>query len=49
MEISRGALVGTILAVPMTLAVKKLILESSDESRWLAILMKPGGPEPEEA
>jgi len=32
---------GAILAVPITLMVKQLILESSDESRWLAVLMEP--------
>ncbi|MBI5869443.1 MAG: AI-2E family transporter [Actinobacteria bacterium] len=38
---------GAILAVPLTLAVKKLVLESSDESRWLAVLMEPENLEPE--
>ncbi len=32
---------GAILAVPLTLMVKQLILESSDDSRWLAVLMEP--------
>jgi predicted PurR-regulated permease PerM len=41
--------IGAILAVPLTLAVKELILESSDESRWLAVLMEPGGVKIEEA
>jgi len=31
--------VGTILAVPLTLIATKLLLEVSDETRWLAILM----------
>jgi len=35
--------------VPLTLAVKEVILESSDESRWLAVLMEPGGARLEEA
>lgn len=41
--------IGAILAVPLTLAVKELFLESSDESRWLAVLMEPGGVKIEEA
>lgn len=41
--------IGAVLSVPMTLAVKKLVLESSDESRWLAILMEPGEPAVEDA
>ena len=41
--------IGAILAVPLTLAVKEVILESSDESRWLAVLMEPGGVKLEEA
>lgn len=45
-----GLRLAAILAVPLTLAVKKLVLESSDESRWLAVLMEPGvSEEPEEA
>lgn len=32
---------GAILAVPIMLMIKQLILESSDESRWLAALMEP--------
>jgi predicted PurR-regulated permease PerM len=32
---------GAILAVPIMLMIKQLILESSDESRWLAVLMEP--------
>lgn len=31
---------GAVLSVPMTLMVKKLVLESSEESRWLAVLME---------
>ncbi len=31
--------IGTILAVPLTLIATKLLLEVSDETRWLAILM----------
>ena len=31
--------VGTILAVPLTLIATKLLLEVSDETRWLAVLM----------
>ena len=30
--------IGTILAVPLTLIATKLLLEASDETRWLAIL-----------
>ena len=30
--------VGTILAVPLTLIATKLLLEASDETRWLAVL-----------
>lgn len=36
---------GAILAVPITLMIKQLILESSDESRWLATLMEPAPKE----
>lgn len=41
--------VGAILAVPLTMTIKKIVLESSDESRWLAIMMEPAkkaAPEP---
>ena len=31
--------IGTILAVPLTLIATKLLLEASDETRWLAVLM----------
>jgi len=31
--------IGTILAVPLTLIATKLLLEVSDETRWLAVLM----------
>lgn len=31
--------IGTILAVPLTLIATKLVLETSDEVRWLAVLM----------
>lgn len=33
--------VGAILAVPLTMTVKKVVLEASDDSRWLAIMMEP--------
>ena len=37
---------GTILAVPLTLIATKLILENSEETRWMAILMTANiGPE----
>ncbi len=34
--------VGMFLSVPLTIAVQ-IVLESSDDSRWLAILLGPGG------
>jgi predicted PurR-regulated permease PerM len=33
---------GALLAVPLTMAVQKLILEPYDSSRWLAELMSAG-------
>lgn len=30
---------GTILAIPMTLIITRLVLESSEETQWLAVLM----------
>lgn len=36
---------GAILSVPMTLLIKELILETSDEAQWLAVLMGPASPE----
>lgn len=41
--------VGAILAVPLTMTVKKIVLEGSEDSRWLAIMMEPArkaAPEP---
>lgn len=36
---------GTILAVPLTLIATKLILENSEETRWMAVLMS-ANPQP---
>ena len=36
--------VGALIAVPMSMAVQQLILQSSDGSRWLADLMGAGPP-----
>jgi len=35
---------GTILAVPLTLIATKLILENSEETRWMAVLMSANPP-----
>ncbi|RJQ45918.1 MAG: AI-2E family transporter [Gaiellales bacterium] len=35
--------VGAILAVPLTMAVKKIVLEGSEDSRWMAVMMEPAG------
>jgi predicted PurR-regulated permease PerM len=33
---------GALLAVPLTLAFKELVLEADDRNRWLAALMSGG-------
>jgi AI-2 transport protein TqsA len=38
--------VGAILAVPLTIVVKELILEVSDDTRWIANLMMPSSAMP---
>ena len=40
--------VGALIAVPMSMAVQQLVLQSSDGSRWLADLMGTGPPAPPE-
>jgi predicted PurR-regulated permease PerM len=41
--------VGALLAVPLTMAVKQLVLETDEESRWLAELMSAGADDDGEA
>jgi predicted PurR-regulated permease PerM len=36
---------GAILSVPLTMMVKKLVLESSEETRFIALLMGAGNTE----
>jgi len=38
--------VGMLLSVPLTITVK-IALESSEETRWLAVLLGPSGPTPD--
>lgn len=38
--------VGGLIAVPMSMAVQQLVLQSSEGTRWLADLMGAGPPEP---
>jgi predicted PurR-regulated permease PerM len=40
--------IGALIAVPMSMAVQQLVLQSSDGSRWLADLMGTGSPAPPE-
>ncbi len=40
--------IGALIAVPMTMAVQQLVLQSSDSSRWLSDLMGAGSPADEE-
>jgi AI-2 transport protein TqsA len=40
--------VGGLIAVPMSMAVQQLVLQSSEGTRWLADLMGSGPPEPVE-
>jgi predicted PurR-regulated permease PerM len=42
-------IVGALLAVPLTIAGQKLILEADDSTIWLAELMSVGEPEGTEA
>jgi predicted PurR-regulated permease PerM len=39
---------GALIAVPMSMAVQQLVLQSSESSRWLADLMGAGSPVLEE-
>jgi len=41
--------VGALLAVPLTMAVKQLVLETDDQARWLAELMSAGADDREAA
>jgi AI-2 transport protein TqsA len=36
---------GALIAVPLTLAVKELVLDSSDDTRWLSTVMGSGAKE----
>jgi len=40
---------GSILAVPLTLITTKLLLENSEETRWLAVLMTANSETPDKA
>jgi len=40
--------VGMLLSVPLSIAVK-IVLDSSEETRWLAVLLGPAAPPPEPA